>query len=739
MEQLNFLDELSQKVGIELSFVDTNTNTEYVADTKSKKTICKALGYLADTEMDAKESLEKFRMNQFVDFAPFTRVVQEWETKPFSIEIVVDEKKEDQLLSWVLTREDGTSETDTINLKETDLIDTQVVGKKTLNKRRISFILDVGLGYHNLSFLLNGEKPDTNYQTRLIVAPQKCYMPEALSTGKRVWGFPIQLYAIKSTHNWGMGDFTDLKNFAPIAQKFGASLIGINPLNALFTDSPEDASPYCASSRVFLNALYIDTDAVVEAEQSLPYTEYKNSPRFVELLTYAKQSDKVEYTYIAEMKQTALGLLFDTFKAVNFDAAGVPITARGTAFVLFCKEHGQRLINFATFQTMRNVRTAQGIGAECWWNWEKGYEDPYTKKSGQFQKEYEDSIWFIKYQQFVAFEQYALAGKACTDTGLSVGLYTDLPVGVGENSAEVWSNQSQFMRDVTVGAPPDIFNKKGQDWSLSGFSPIALRQTGYDLFIRIIRAAMAGAGAVRIDHAFGLSRLFLRVKKATGAYLNYSFKEMMGIVALESVRQKCIVIAEDLGTAPVGFTALMRESNALSFGIFHLKKNADGFIPPNEYEHNCLISSGTHDLPTYAAFWKGLDLELAKKMKTISLDQYQGHTKNREMERAQFVAAFTAQGLAMPEDENAMADILAGKVLPKWFIPNTYAFLARTNSMLLLVRIEDIVEQYEQTNLPGTYMQYPNWRYKLPLILEGLSTDDRMIHICELINKERPA
>ncbi|MBR6675203.1 MAG: 4-alpha-glucanotransferase, partial [Alphaproteobacteria bacterium] len=207
--------------------------------------------------------------------------------------------------------------------------------------------------------------------------------------------------------------------------------------------------------------------------------------------------------------------------------------------------------------------------------------------------------------------------------------------------------------------------------------------------------------------------------------------------ALESVRQKCLVIAEDLGTAPAGFHELMRGANVLSFGIFHWQKNWDGFIAPQDYNHKCLISSGTHDLPTYTALWKGLDLELAKKMKTISAEQYKMHKENRKVERTQFVKAFLSQSLPM-DDMGQTPDIMAGRIVPKWFIPNSYAYLARSSSMLLLVRIEDIVEQEEQVNLPGTYLEYPNWRYKLPVALEELKTDARMIQICEIINKERP-
>ena len=210
----NLLNELSYKLGIWLEFTDYGTNTTYVADVKSKKALCKALGYPADTNEQLMASLDKYKKESFQDFVPFTRVVQEWELKPFQVEFVVLDTQSEAILSWVLTREDGTNATGQLNVSETDLLETISIGKKTYQKRRCQFVLEAPLGYHNLSFLLNGEKTDTNYQTKLIVVPQTCYMPEKLQSGQRVWGFPIQLYAMKSNRNWGMGDFTDLKNFS---------------------------------------------------------------------------------------------------------------------------------------------------------------------------------------------------------------------------------------------------------------------------------------------------------------------------------------------------------------------------------------------------------------------------------------------------------------------------------------------------------------------------------------------
>lgn len=748
MQQKGTLDDLCQKLGIQLSYTDTCKGVEQKADIKSKKALCKAMGYPAETKKDVLEALKKLRQEEYKNFVPFTRVAQEWELKPFSVEISIPQAQQTALLSWILTAEDGTSSSGQISLQDSDLLDTMTIGTKKYQKRRVRFILDAPIGYHTLSFLIDGEKPDSNNQIKLIVVPQKCFMHPELENGRRVWGFPMQLYAISSTHNWGIGDFTDLKNLIPVGKKFGASLIGINPISALFSDDANDASPYYSSSRIFLNPLYIDLDAVPEAAESLPYTEYKNSPRFVEVFKYAKASDKVEYPYIAEMKYTALGFLFDTFKAVHLNDKFEPITARGEAFQEFCDKFGAKLVNFATFQTIRNVRLANGKSQGCWWEWEKGFQTPKSEKVAAFQEEYIDSIVFIKYQQFLAFEQYEAVGEEYVKSGMEIGLYTDLPVGVGKNSAEVWSNQDVFLPELNVGAPPDSFNKKGQDWSLAAFNPKTLGVSGYDLFIRIIRAVMNKAGAVRIDHAFGLQRLFLRPSKGAGAYLTYPFKDMMGIIALESHRQKCMVIAEDLGTAPYGFSAQLRESNVLSFGIFHWNRTENGFIMPQDYPHNYLIASGTHDLPTYTALWKGLDLELSKKMKLITPEQYKHHIENRKNERYQFLTAFVHQGMPVPGCERMegsddakcqnMRQIMSGEIVPSWFIPNTYAFLARTNAMILLVRMEDILEQEEQINLPGTYLQYPNWRYKLPVLLEGLSTDERMINVCAVINKERP-
>ncbi len=730
MTDTTLLNELCYKIGVWHSFIDRGQNKEYIADKKSKQVICKALGYPAGNAEQIKRSLRKFELNKVQTFVSYTKVVQEWELHPLSLDFYIPKREENATVSWILTTEDGTVQSGSFAIAETALNEELEVYGKQYQRRTVSLQLNAPTGYHHLAFESADFISVSNRQMRLIVVPVSCYMPEIFQHGRRVYGFPLQLYALKSEHNWGMGDFSDLSKMATIAEELGASLVGINPITALFADAPEDASPYCATSRIFLNPLYIDTETVPESSECPAYKAFKETPDFQKTLAKSRGCHKVLYTDVAKLKYKTIRILFEFFKKIHLSKT---TTARGKAFLNFCENHEPFLTNFATFQALREQAIRQKKSL-CWWKWERGFKNPQDTKIKAFQTKHADDILFIKYQQFLAFEQYGHVANVYQKSDLPIGLYTDLPVGVGENSAEVWSNQTAFMRDVTAGAPPDAFNKKGQDWSLAPFHPFGLRQLGYEPFVRVVRSAMAGAGAVRIDHAFGLMRLFLRVKGGSGAYISYSFKDMMGIVALESHRNQCLVIAEDLGTAPDGFHEEMLKSAALSFKILHFEKCWDGLRMPQDYEHRSLIASGTHDLPSYTAFWKGLDLELGKEMKTLSLVQYRAHKKGRVVERQQFVSAFKKLGLPLSD----AADTYETHTVPEWFIDNVYRFLAKTNSMVLLVRLEDLVAQDEQVNLPGTYMEYPNWRYKLPVAVESLEQNENVARVCEMLKQERP-
>ncbi len=725
------LKDIATRLGILDSFTDPSTGIVYHADKKSKQTICSALGYKVNTNEDMAISLRRLEHEEWEQIVSPTLTAYPSEIKPLVFEMTLPQSEADNQITFKIEYENNTSCAGSFWFHDMPMIEEKNLDGVCWQKRRVYLFIDADLGYHRMIFDIN---PELTVSTYLIIAPQACYMPPFTERQQRVFGFPLQLYALRSDTNWGIGDFSDLARFIPMAEKLGASLIGVNPLNVLYADSPEDASPYCASSRLFLNPLYADLDIVPEAQTSSEFKALKLSLSFQKSLNLARENPLVQYKTVAELKYKSFKVLHEEFLSTNFDIDKNPKTERAYRFLSFCDEQGEDLINFATFQLLRQNFLAHGETA-IWWKWQPEYRDIKSAVIRQFQNAHADEISLMQYQQFVIFEQYDMVVEAFKKSKMALGLYTDLPVGVGENSAEVWSNQSVFMEMVTTGAPPDVFNKKGQDWSLAPFNPIRLAQTGFEAYRRVIKSVMRGAGAVRLDHAFGLERLYLRVKGGSGAYLKYPYKTLMGIVALESHRHRCLVIAEDLGTPPDGFYDKMGAAKALSFKIAHYQKYGNRMIPPSDYSYMSLVATGTHDLPSYTAFWKGLDLELSNSMKTITTVQYKLHKKNRVTERLSFIDAFYHFELPMP-----VRDIVqpSPRRVPEWFIPNIYRFLSMTNSMVLLVRFEDLLGQDEQLNLPGTCMEYPNWRYKLPYTIDVMCVNPTVKEICRLIAVERP-
>lgn len=727
------LDRLAAALGVWLSFQDPDSGQIVPASLKAKRALCAALGFPASSERAATASLKRLKMLEIADFAPPVLVVRQAETTPLTLELYVPKKDRNKTISFILTREDSTTQAGAFMLADEQILETLKTPAGVVLRCRVGLNLSVPMGYHDLSFLSGGVAPaGVNMRTRVIVVPDKCWCPPHLAAGGRAFGLPLQLYALKSRRNWGMGDLTDLKDFMRLASQWGAAYVGINPLNALFADAPEEASPYYVSSRLFLNPMYIDTDAVPEAAGLPTYDAYKHTARFKELVAYCRSSEKVEYAYVSEMKYTALGILFEAFRAVHLNPDETPKTARGQAFADFVAQKGRALNLFALWTVLRMSFAAENRPV-AWQVWETGYQNPDSTQTQAFAARYRDSLLFVMYQQFLAFEQYRQAVTPAESDVPFPRIYTDMPVGVGADSADVWGNQTAFLAGLSVGAPPDLFNAAGQDWALAAFHPRVLKQQGYEPFIRVLREKMAFGGAVRLDHAFSLMRLFLRTPLGEGAYLSYPFTDLIGILALESERNACLVIAEDLGTPPPTFYDLMRAAGALSFRLFRYEKDGDRLKPPARYDRQCLIMTGSHDMPTMSAVWTGKDLILMRDLNLISDERYEREHRARIEERRMYLEAFTAQGLYVDWQGAGYFD-----TVPEWFMPHLYEYLARSNSMLILVRLEDVLMQTNQVNIPGTHFEYPNWRFKLPVSLDELALDERLKQVMEAVHRARP-
>ena len=505
---------------------------------------------------------------------------------------------------------------------------------------------------------------------------------------RRVWGLAIQLYALKSRRNWGLGDFGDLKRLIEIVAPRGAAAIGLNPLHALFPDRAAQASPYGPNSRIFLNILYIDVTAISEFA-GLTAEEDAEANRLRDLLL-------VDYDAVARLKLETLKRCYAAFRA------GAS-AARRADFDAYRAEQGEALLRFSCFEVLR----AQ-LSPDVWTNWPAPWREPDIAMLRDFRAEHDAACGFVEFCQWIADRQLAACQNAARDLGMKIGLYTDLAVGIDRHGADAWSDQGAVLSDLSVGAPPDEFNPAGQDWGLAPFHPLAIAANDFAPLRRLMRATMRHAGAVRIDHVLGLKRLYLMPVGAgatDGAYVSYPFEASLRVVAEESRKARCVVIGEDLGTVPAGFRETMMRWGLWTYRVLMFERQNDGqFAAPQTYPEQALATFNTHDLPTFRGWITGHDL---RTKHDIAVDP--GETAEaRTWWQGALRRLLDEHGGGRPaEDIAAVAQTLGA-----------------TPSRLVMVGLDDVLGVIDQANIPGTVAEHPNWRRKLPLDLEELESHD---------------
>jgi 4-alpha-glucanotransferase len=567
-----------------------------------------------------------------------------------------------------------------------------------------SDLASLPLGYHRLHA--------NNDSCALIVTPSQCYLRAAMRSG-RIWALSTQLYALRSEHNWGMGDFSDLAQFARLAGRAGASAVGLNPLHALHPSNPGAASPYSPSSRFFFNVLYIDVERVAEARESAEIQAELAHPELRTQLRSLRETALVDYRRVAEIKLAMLQRLYWRFRADRERRAN---DRRVRAFARFVRAGGQALERLATYEALAEFFRYTDPSTYGWQQWPAEYRSPHSPAVADFVEEHRDRVEFYLYLQWVAREQLTDAARESRHAG--VALYCDLAVGVEHNGADAWADQEVLLDGASLGAPPDPLNRDGQNWGLAPFSPIALHARAYRPFIDLLRANMRCAGILRIDHVMALQRAFWIPRGAPasdGAYVRYPFDAMLGIVALESLRNRCVVVGEDLGTVPEGFRERLEAACALSSRLLYFQRdwNDGSFSTPDRYPRLAAASIGTHDLPTLAGWWTG--------------DRSAGEDRARDryllvdaLERAR---AVDEAGSARLRDDASRGGTLSvrGELAPA-----VHRFLAETPSTLAVVAIEDVLDEPESVNVPGTFDEHPNWQRKRSLTLEEIDDDSRL-------------
>ncbi|CAN5640693.1 4-alpha-glucanotransferase [soil metagenome] len=524
---------------------------------------------------------------------------------------------------------------------------------------------DLPLGYHDL------HPDDGGPTTRLIVCPGRCHLPEDL----RTWAWTVQLYAARSRASWGVGDLADLRHLAEWSAARGAGLLAVSPLHAPLPVPDQQPSPYFPSSRRFRSPLYLRVEDVPGAASG--------DVDLAGLAAAGRQLNedrRIDRDAVWALKRDALGRLWERF-------GGDP------AFDAYRRELGGELDTYATFAALVEHHRRP------WRDWPIEHRHPDRHEIAAWGAAHRGAIDFHAWLQWLLDLQVATAG-------VQLGLVHDLAIGVDPSGADAWAWQDQLADGVRVGAPPDEFNTQGQDWGLPPFVPWKLRAARYEPLVQTLRAALRHAGGLRIDHVMGLFRLFwipADAGPADGAYVRYRARELLDLVALESVRAGALVVGEDLGTVEDEARRALAERGVLSYRLVWFESK-----PPEEFPHLALAAVTTHDLPTLAGLWSGADLAAQR---SIGLEPNEEATADLRSRLARLAVEDDAAG-----DGGDVEAVTAA----------VHRRLNRAPSMVVSGTLDDALAVQERPNMPGTTDEWPNWSIALPLALEDVLADPRV-------------
>lgn len=584
--------------------------------------------------------------------------------------------------------------------------------KSTRYSRRSIVVHDIPIGYHQLSVYCE-KSPKTKSQSQFVVVPSKAYTPAWVKKNERPWGIIVQLYTLRSARNWGIGDFSDLKLLITESAAAGVDMIGLNPLHALRHPVEHHCSPYSPSDRRFLNPLYIDPE--IEPDYD------KNLHDILPVLVRLRAQEKVAYAAVSSTKYTVYREMYAVFVAreLGFNSS------RANGFQQFVNGGGHALEDFCLFQVLTEI-TGQQL-------------DTMDEQQIVAAKDrYQEQMRFHAYLQWMANEQLEACQRHAKQLGMRIGLMRDLAVGADGGGGEVSTNRNLFCRSAAVGAPPDQLAIQGQNWGLPPMDPAALRQSGFEHFITLLRTNMAHCGALRMDHAMSLMRLWWCPPGHTadyGAYVHYPFREMLGLLKLESVRNHCMVIGEDMGVVPAEFRQALIDGDIFTNKLFYFEKLENGsFRPPKQYEAHSLAMLTNHDVPTITSWWSASDLQLRHSLDLLEEGvDYEQVLVERDMEKVRLLEWLESLGLVKRDDFCK----LTSQPMQLSFASALLHGVSQCSSQLFVVQLEDLELLDEPVNVPGTSYQYPNWQRKLAVPLEILFSDDRVQSLLRAIAIER--
>ncbi|HYO82156.1 MAG TPA: 4-alpha-glucanotransferase [Bryobacteraceae bacterium] len=584
-------------------------------------------------------------------------------------------------------------------------IDSAEIGGAVWHRLSLPLPANAPLGYHEVE--VNGAV------ARLILCPDQAYKPPFLHRASKGAGIAISLYGLRSERNWGCGDFTDLERFTTwAAEELEVSFVALNPLHLIPNRQPYNTSPYLPNCSFYRNPLYLDVERIEEVFHSALAQRILSTPAFQQCLAELRNARHVEYEKVWTLKLRFLKLGFRV-------AYGRGLSKE---FLRWADSEGVLLHKYAVYSALDELLHKRDRNLWIWPDWPEEYRDSDSPDVADFAAAHPRLVLFYKWMQWQVDRQLERAQAHAVETGMAIGLYHDLALATDRCGSDLWAHGNFYIEGCRVGSPPDDFSPKGQDWAFPPPNSERHREDGYRLFRESIRRNLKHGGALRIDHVMRFFRLFWipdGAEASEGLYVRDYSEDLLRILALESVRNRVLVIGEDLGTVEPYIREALSRFGILSYRLLYFEKKPDGsFRLPGEYPRQALASISTHDLPTAAGFWEGRDIEARRAAGVLTSEEnYSEQWQGRQVEKQRMLDTFAELKL-LPDWFPTSADRLPefGGELHNAFV----GFLAQTPSELMVLSVEDLFKQTDQQNLPGTTEQYPNWRGKVRYSIEDM-------------------
>jgi 4-alpha-glucanotransferase len=523
----------------------------------------------------------------------------------------------------------------------------------------------------------------------------------------RSWGFAVQLYSVRSRGSWGHGDLRDLADLAAWSgRELGADFVLVNPLHAAEPLPPVSPSPYLPMSRRHISPLYLRIEDIPEYARLGAADRARIDALAAPLRAASTTAALLDRDAVWTAKRAALKIV----RAVRLSPA------RRAEFGAFRARDRDALDDWAAWCAIAEVH------GQDWRSWPAALADPRSAKVAALRRELADRAEFHAWLQWLAAEQAGAAQAAARRAGMSIGVIADLAVGAHPGGADAWAQQDVLVPGISVGAPPDEFNQRGQDWTLPPWHPGCLAASAGRPLAELIAATTRHAGGMRVDHVMGLSRLWwipAGMPPGMGTYVRYDHELMGGVLAAEAARAGALAIGEDLGTVEPWLREFLAARGVLGTSMLWFERRADGTPRrPGGWRRGCLAMVGTHDMPPAAAFLTGEHVGVRAALGLLTRPEAEERAAART-EAARWLRTLARQGLLPGPDG------LAGTT-PAEFTVALYAYLTRTPAMLIGVSLADATGDRRAQNLPGTVDEYPNWRIPLtdsdgePVLVEDL-------------------